>query len=966
MIMDHFGGDLAGFQDRGPWDRLPERILRDHEFLETLGRGSHGTVFKAQEVATGKPVVIKLLTSRESVDRERFLREGRLLADAKHPNIVSLLDFGAEEDGCYLIQPFEDGKALNRILQEDGPQSWTEVAHMLLDISQALIKVHGSDIAHRDIKPGNIIATSDSDSRGRFRYKLIDFGLGRKDDDERLTEVGFFVGTILYAPPERFRGMDLDPRSDLYSLGVTAWELLTGANPFHGTSVEQIRQNQVGKVVQRLPSLTPRPPLEFEELLLELLRKNIEERPADATALSSRLESIIEDRSESSANPPLVNHSRGTLKLSKELLIGALKTEVKAEPTKPARSPIPWIVRAIILTLLILTGPFAMDGSFLFGNIPVIGRPTGDRRMSFEVPDGPGMRTLVLIDQTRGFARIERDLTRDSISIGELDADRRYNAWILDQSFRVIRGPTWIETPARLRVEPLIYGFEGDHPFIEGRSSQDELIVTLEEPEVAPEERRVALGADNDRISVRWDRQVTPAWASLSIRNSESWGQILHLDLVSQDELDLRHGLKPKGGPISLEPSAPEWGTGPVLVSQLGRPRSHTRVMNGIQRASKGSIGIDSLAWQATWRGGTEACETIATAIEREASPLSLPQYMVNCSPTRAREIALDWIGPPPHPLSAVRIAGLNVLAILGEVEDFNRIDETIRQDEEPSVRDHGVDLLVRGPYSQFHVRAIEHYRSEPDNPRRIESIAISGDTRALPYLTKSLDRKKLSSQTLASLITTLAIIGGEGLLSRIRPWMESADPLVRQTAVWSVGHLRDVHSAPVIRALLEQDRIPPFLAIWALRTQPADQVDREIETTANRLSPEARSAFLDACWIWHRRETEGWQAYFGVPRLLPLNESIRPGQRVSFEILSREDALPPIQAGPIPSSVRRHAAVPGTNPEIRSLFRGYATVRSPGVIDYPARLTTGTSDSPGPLREPLFIRKLKTPNSMP
>jgi len=232
--------------------------------------------------------------SQDENIRTRFINEARLLAKLDHPNIVTLYNFLEEDMKFYLIMQFVKGKTLEEYIREKGKLSLDEAIRIFSQVCDALGYAHQMGVIHRDIKPANIMITSD------MRVKVMDFGIAKLTGGTKLTATGIAVGTVWYMSPEQIRGAELDARSDLYSLGITLYEALTGRVPFNAESDYEVRKSHV-----ELPPPSPRSidgslPESVEKVLMKVLAKNPDERYQSAQEFKKAIESM-------GSSPPVIS-----------------------------------------------------------------------------------------------------------------------------------------------------------------------------------------------------------------------------------------------------------------------------------------------------------------------------------------------------------------------------------------------------------------------------------------------------------------------------------------------------------------------------------------------------------------------------------------------------------------------------------------------------------------------------------
>jgi serine/threonine-protein kinase len=276
---------------------LTGKQLGDLQLQRLIGSGGMAEVYQATQLTLGRTVAVKVLrpvfgdelTSRNYV--ERFQVEARAAARLNHPNIVQVYDVGQRDGQHYISQEFVDGLNLRQLIDRDGPLSFEDGVLVLSSVLTALEQAGAAGITHRDIKPENIMLS-------RFgEVKVADFGLARVSQPEfqaNLTQVGLTVGTPLYMSPEQVQGREVDPRSDLYSLGVTMFHVMTGEPPFDGETPLAIAVKQLNDAPPSIASIRSQRigkndlPRWFCEILHQLMAKAPQDRfPSAAAALRS-------------------------------------------------------------------------------------------------------------------------------------------------------------------------------------------------------------------------------------------------------------------------------------------------------------------------------------------------------------------------------------------------------------------------------------------------------------------------------------------------------------------------------------------------------------------------------------------------------------------------------------------------------------------------------------------------------
>ena len=222
---------------------LPGSTFGVYSVGECIGEGGMARIYRAEHAGLRRKVALKVLTngfSKDSEGRERFVREARIAAAIKHPNVVNIFDVGVHEDIPYLVMELLEGTDLESMLATKGALEEAAILDIMVPVVAGLIAVHDAGIVHRDLKPGNIFL-----AKGRheeFEPKLLDFGISKASGTEqlKLTTRGLLIGTPFYMSPEGFRGEEMTALSDQYSLGVVMYECATGCGPFKTSTLREL------------------------------------------------------------------------------------------------------------------------------------------------------------------------------------------------------------------------------------------------------------------------------------------------------------------------------------------------------------------------------------------------------------------------------------------------------------------------------------------------------------------------------------------------------------------------------------------------------------------------------------------------------------------------------------------------------------------------------------------------------
>jgi serine/threonine protein kinase len=257
-----------------------------YKLTSRIAVGGMGEVWKGVDSVLGREVAAKILKDEylsESTFLARFRAEAQNMGRVSDPGIAGVYDYGDEQGSPYLVMEYVPGEALSAIIERSAPLSETDTLSIVSQAAQALGAAHKVGVIHRDIKPGNILMTPD------FRVKITDFGIARVTDQAPLTKTGQVMGTAQYLAPEQATGKGSGPGSDLYALGIIAYEALAGQRPFTGDSQVAIAIAQVNQQHPPLPDTVSEPMRRFVDCLLE---KKPDRRPSDAMKVAKAAEAL--------------------------------------------------------------------------------------------------------------------------------------------------------------------------------------------------------------------------------------------------------------------------------------------------------------------------------------------------------------------------------------------------------------------------------------------------------------------------------------------------------------------------------------------------------------------------------------------------------------------------------------------------------------------------------------------------
>ena len=319
-----------------------------------IATGGMGEVWQAEDELILRQVAIKILKEEyldDGMFLERFRSEAKSAALVEHIGIANIFDYGEDTGAAYLVMELVPGESMSRLIEREKKLSEERVLDIIAQTARALAAAHAKGLIHRDIKPGNLLITPDG------KVKITDFGIARVGDQVPLTKTGQVMGTVQYLAPEQATGKSSTPATDLYSLGVVAYEALAGKRPFTGENQMAIAMAHINEMPPALPeSIDPR----IQNLVLSCLAKKPAQRPESASSLAIRAEALLREKRKpgaSGAYATPIGHQEDT------------RTEVIPTDTAPLpRAPIvwPWVatlallgITAIVVVVAILSDPNA-------------------------------------------------------------------------------------------------------------------------------------------------------------------------------------------------------------------------------------------------------------------------------------------------------------------------------------------------------------------------------------------------------------------------------------------------------------------------------------------------------------------------------------------------------------------------------------------------------------------------------
>ncbi|NBY45660.1 MAG: Stk1 family PASTA domain-containing Ser/Thr kinase [Acidimicrobiia bacterium] len=398
-----------------------------YEIGKRIGRGGMAEIFQARDILLDRPVAMKVLFPEFATDPafvERFRREAQAAANLNHPNIVAVYDWGKVNNTYYIAMEYVNGRTLADILKQSGTLTPMQVCDVMSEVASALISAHQNGVIHRDIKPGNILVSTTG------QIKVADFGIARAlgaGVEQGLTQTGAVMGTATYFSPEQAQGVSTDQRSDIYSLGVVMYEMLSGVAPFTGENAVAIAYKQVHEhampLDQRLTSIPP----EVSAIVAKCMEKSPDDRYSSAEEVRDELRRFVEgmpvlavsEKTESSRATQVLPQTdiNATTVISAQDVATELLPKISPTATKqtnyppyddksPQRTAV-FVFGALFATIVLLAG-----GLFLYQTLT-----RNSANASITVPDVRNLTVKQASEQllASGFTPIPYAATKDGV-----------------------------------------------------------------------------------------------------------------------------------------------------------------------------------------------------------------------------------------------------------------------------------------------------------------------------------------------------------------------------------------------------------------------------------------------------------------------------------------------------------------------------------------------------------------------
>jgi serine/threonine protein kinase len=296
-------------------------LVGNYKVTDQIGEGGMGSVFRGIDIMLEREVAIKMLRpelSRQPHIVERFRSEAVTLAKLNHPNIATLYSFLRQGEDFFMVMEFVRGETLDSLIGKVGAMPWERAVALFSQALEGIEHAHKMGIVHRDIKPANMMLTETGS------IKVMDFGIARVLGTNRLTKTGHLIGTVEYMSPEQVRGEETDARSDIYSLGILLYEMLTGRVPFNSSSEYELMRSHIEEAPKPPGTFAPQIPLVVEQAIMRALAKKPEARQRSANEFRLMLPQVDEDEVTKPDFAPTTTPASYVTQLSDTLFDGSL------------------------------------------------------------------------------------------------------------------------------------------------------------------------------------------------------------------------------------------------------------------------------------------------------------------------------------------------------------------------------------------------------------------------------------------------------------------------------------------------------------------------------------------------------------------------------------------------------------------------------------------------------------------
>ncbi len=411
----------------------PDQVISGrYRVLRKLGGGGMADVYLCEDLTLGRRVALKVLLQRFLNDAtfvERFRREAKAAAGLNHPNLVSIYDWGEVDGTYYIVMEYVEGETLKELIRRRGRLGGNDAVHIALQLLAAIDFAHRAAIVHRDIKPQNVML----DRNGNV--KVMDFGIARAGDSG-MTEAGSILGTAQYLAPEQARGLPVDERSDLYSVGIVLYEMLTGSVPFKGDSAVTVALKHVNEMAPEPAQLVPGMPYSLNQIVMKAIAKDPDLRYQDAAQFARDLRSALSggpvvaaayDRGTEATRLMGAGAAAGTAAGAATSVMSGGGGGYAPEPRRRRRWP--WIVAIVILLLVIAAAAYGIASMMGGGGDPVpsvVGKSQGEAVAALEQA---GFKTSVQEEYSDKYGK--GIVTRQAPTGGtELRAGETVDLWV--------------------------------------------------------------------------------------------------------------------------------------------------------------------------------------------------------------------------------------------------------------------------------------------------------------------------------------------------------------------------------------------------------------------------------------------------------------------------------------------------------------------------------------------------------